>query len=174
MYRLLEHSYLHFVFVYFYLFGGIASLKNKYVPKKIDCIVFVIYTQCVVCKAGMEFLSVIWNNFVIHCVKLYFIPLLLKIWNMSAIKSDNPCYLLVAQANKWNKKQTKLKYITFLKLTKICISKPRLFPIFIGKLCFKTCVLTWFIIMLKVMAMLTLRKICICCNNNNNNNNQIL
>jgi len=67
------------VLVYFYLFGVIASLKNKYVPKKIDWVVFIMYTQSVVCKAGTEFLSVIWINFVIQWVKLYFIPPLLKI-----------------------------------------------------------------------------------------------
>lgn len=65
--------------VYIYLFGGIANLKNEYVPKKIDWIVFMMYTQCVVCKAGTEFLEVIWFNFVTQWDKLYFIPPLLKI-----------------------------------------------------------------------------------------------
>jgi len=57
--------------VYIYLFGGIASLKNEYVPKKIDWMVFIMYKQYVFCKAGMEFLKVIWINFVTQWVKLY-------------------------------------------------------------------------------------------------------
>jgi len=182
LYRLLEHWYLHFVVVYIHLSGGIASLKNKYVPKKIDWMLFIMYTQCVVCKAGTEFLKVIWINFITQWLNYI---LFHHYWNMSAIKNDNPRYLVVAQANKLNEKQTELKYITLLKyIFKKCASKPRLFPIFKAKLCFKTCVLTWFIIMLMVVVMLTLTKICICCNNNsktttkyssnnNNNNNSI-
>ena len=37
---------------------------------------------------------------------------------MSAVKRDNACYLLVAQANKLNEKQTELKSITLPKLKK--------------------------------------------------------
>ena len=78
MYRLFEHLSAFFVSVYLFVWG-IANLKNDNVPKIIDWIVSIMYTHCVFCKAGTEYLNVIWINFVIQWVKLYFIASLLKI-----------------------------------------------------------------------------------------------